>query len=163
MRGIGLGASLWFLAAGLAWSAEAPRALRLVDDRGEKIESPLEVCFQTGLRTECSNLGPGEVPAPPARFLSVRAEGSDHGPVSLRFEDLEAGDDGQLLARVPRKARLQIEKLPAEPLTVSVYDKGAPSFDKPLFSAQSVGEDGIKIPAGNFLISLSSARQAPDL
>lgn len=163
MRGIGLGASLWFLAAGLAWSAEAPGRLRLVDDRGEKIESPLEVCFQTGLRTECANLGPGEIPAPPARFLSVRAEGPDHGPVSLRFEDLEAGGDGGLLARVPRKARLQIEKLPAEPLTVSVYDRRAPSFDKPLLKVAGVGPEGLRIPAGEVLVALSSGEQAPDL
>ena len=99
---------------------------------------------------------------PPAPFLILRVEGPDHGPASLRYGDLEARE-GRLLARVPRKALLQIEKLPADLLTVSVYDQRAPSFDKPLFSAKSVGPDGIKIPAGDFLVSLSSGRQAPDL
>jgi hypothetical protein len=163
MRWIVLGASLWLLATGLAWSAEAPVALRFLDDRGEKIESALEVCFQTGLRVECKNLGPGESPAPPAQFLSLRVEGPDHGPVSLRYEDLEARADGQLLARVPRKALLQIDKLPTEPLTVSVYDRQAPSFDKPLLKVAGVGTEGIKIPTGEVLVVLSSGGQAPDL
>lgn len=154
MRRIGLGILLWLVAAGWA-SAE----IRFLDDRGEPIASPLEACFQMDLRTECVNSGSGDTVEPPGRFLLLRVEGPDHGPISLRYEELEEG----LLARVPRKALLQIEKLPADPLTVSVYDKRAPSFDKPLFSAKGVRPEGIKIPAGDFLVSFSSGRQAPDL
>jgi carboxypeptidase family protein len=154
MRRIALGILLWLVATRWA-SAE----IRFLDDRGEPVASPLEACFQTDLRTECVNSNSGAPIEPPGRFLLLRIEGPDHGPVSLRYEDLEEGR----FARVPRKALLQIEKLPADPLTVSVYDKRAPSFDKALFSANAVGQNGIKIPAGDFLVSLSSGRQAPDL
>lgn len=154
MRRIGLGFLLWLVAAGWA-SAE----IRFLDDRGEPIASPLDACFQTDRRTECMKSGSGGPVEPPGPFLILRVEGPDHGPASLRPEDLETRE-GRLFARVPRKALLQIEKPPAEPLTISIYDKRAPSFDKPLFSAQG-GQ--IKIPAGDFLISLSSGRQAPDL
>lgn len=154
MKQISLGVLLWLVTASGA-SAE----IRFLDDRGEPIASPLEACFQTDLRTECVNSGSGGPVEPPGRFLLLRVDGPDHGPVSLRYEDLE---DGRF-ARVPRKALLQIEKLPAEPLAVSIYDKQSPAFDKPLFSAKGVGQDGAKIPAGDFLVSLSSGRQAPDL
>lgn len=154
MRRAGFGFLLWLAAAGWA-SAE----IRFLDDRGEPITSPLEACFQTDRRTECVNSNSGGPVEPPGRFLLLRVDGPDHGPVSLRYEDLE---DGRV-ARVPRKALLQIEKLPAEPLTISVYDKRASSFDKPLLSAKGVGPEGIKVPAGDFLVSFSSGRQAPDL
>lgn len=157
MRRIGLGVLLWLVAARWA-SAE----VRFLDDLGKPVASPLEACFQTDLRTECLSSGSGGPVDPPGRFLLLRVEGPGHGPASLRYEDLEARE-GSLLARIPRKVLLQIEKLPAEPLTVSVYDKRASSFDKPLFSAKGVRPEGIKIPAGDFLISFSSGHQAPDL
>ena len=52
MRGIGLGVLLWLVTASWA-SAE----IRFLDDRGEPVGSPLEVCFQTDRRTECVNSG----------------------------------------------------------------------------------------------------------
>jgi hypothetical protein len=45
MRGIALSFILWILSAGVAWPASGPPIV-LRDDRGEKIASPLEVCFQ---------------------------------------------------------------------------------------------------------------------
>lgn len=157
MKRVVLGFLLGWLAAGVA-SAE----VRFLDDRGEPITGPLEACFQTGRRTECVNSNAGEGIAPPEGTLILHIEGPGHGPVALRYEALEARE-GHLFARVPRKALLKIEKLPTEPLIVSLFDKRAASFDKPAFTAESVGVEGIKVPAGDFLVSLASGRQAPDL
>jgi hypothetical protein len=161
MRGIVWGFALWITAAGAAWPAVPSIALR--DDLGERIASSLEVCFRTDLRADCVELGVGDDFTPPDRLLSLRVEGPDHGPASFQAADLKAGEDGGLTLRVPRKALLQIDKLPAEGLSVALYDKGAASFDKPLTGARGVGPAGVKIPAGEFLIALSSGRKAPDL
>jgi len=161
MRGIAWGFILWMVGTGIAWPASAP-PIALRDDRGEKIASPLEVCFQADLRGDCVNLGAGDGFTPPDRLRSLRIEGPDHGPVSFQAGDLQAGEDGRLTLRVPRKALLRIDGLPAEPLSVAVYEPGAASFDKPRIGAR-VGPAGLKIPAGEFLVALSSGRKAPDL
>ncbi len=162
MRGIASSFILWILSAGVAWPASGP-SIALRDDLGEKIASPLEVCFQADLRGDCVNLEAGDGFTPPDRLRSLRVEGPDHGPASFQAGDLEAGEDGRLTLRVPRKALLRIDKLPAEPLNVAVYDPGAASFDKPLAVARGVGPAGLKIPAGEFLVALSGGRKAPDL
>jgi hypothetical protein len=165
MRGIALSFILWIAAAGTAWPAEAPAAappIALRDDRGEKIASPLEVCFQADLRGDCVNLGAGDGFTPPGRLRSLRVEGPDHGPASFQAVDLKAGEDGRLTLRVPRKALLRIDKPPAESLSVAIYNPGAASFDKPRINAR-MGPAGLKIPAGEFLVALSSGRKAPDL
>jgi Carboxypeptidase regulatory-like domain len=157
MRRIFLGCSLWIAVAGIAWSADASAPLRFLDDRGEGIGSALEVCFQIDLRTECVERGPGDEVIPPPRFQSLRVEGPDHGPASFRFEELQAE------IRIPRKVLLQIGKFPAEPLTVSVYDPHAKAFEKPVATIPAAGPDGVKIPAGEILVALSSGGHAPDL
>ena len=162
MRGIASSFILWILSAGVAWPASGP-SIALRDDLGEKIASPLEVCFQADLRGDCVNLEAGDGFTPPDRLRSLRVEGPDHGPAFFQAGDLEAGEDGHLTLRVPRKALLRIDKLPAEPLNVAVYDPGAASFDKPLAVARGVGQAGLKIPAGEFLVALSGGRKAPDL
>jgi len=161
MRGIVSSFILWIAAAGIAWPAAVP-AVTLRDDLGERIASPLEVCFQSDLRGGCVNLAAGDGFAPPDRLRSLRIEGPDHGPASFQAGDLEAGEDGRLVLRVPRKALLRIDKLPAEPLNVAVYDPGAASFDKPWIDAR-MGPAGLRIPAGELLVALSEGRKAPDL
>jgi hypothetical protein len=138
MRRIALSVFLWAGVGGPVWSTDPPAALRLLDDRGEMIEAPLEVCFQAELRADCVSLGSGETFSPPARLRSVRVEGPDHGPVSARFEDFERDEGGQLLLRVPRKALLQIDERPPGPLTVSVYNTRAASLDKPFLTVSGV-------------------------
>ncbi len=165
MRVICLGLCLWISAARMAWpAAPAPAGppIGLRDDRGERITSPLEICFRTELRGDCVDLKAGDDFTPPARWQSLRVEGPDHGPASFQAEDFEAGSDGPLVLRIPWKALLQIGKLPGEPLTVSLYDQQAPSFDKPRITAL-VGLEGLKIPAGEYVVSLSLGRKAPDL
>ena len=169
MRSIVLGLTLCVVriaAPGIVW-AQAPAAsvppVDLRDDRGEPVASPLEICFRTDLRSDCANLAAGDTFTPPAPLRSLRAEGPDHGPISFQDADLKPGADGHLRLRVPRKALLQIDKLPAEPLDAAVYDVKAASFDKPLAAARKVGPGGVKIPAGELLVALSSGRKAPDL
>ncbi len=163
MRSVALSVLMWAVFAGSAWPVEPSAALRILDDRGERVEDSLTVCFQTGLHQECKDVGPSETLTPPARFQSLRVEGPGHGPVSLRQEELAADAEGHWVLRVPRKAHLKIDHLPAEPLSISVYDPRAPSFDKPLLNVRGVGPEGIAIPSGEFLISLSSGHRAPDL
>jgi len=152
---------LWIAAVGFA-TAEAPVSLRLLDDRGLEIEGPLEVCFQVDVRTECSTVNPGGTVTLPIRFLSVRAEGPDHGPVTVLLEGLEADAAGKAVVRVPRKALLRVEGLPAEPLTVSLYDPRAASLVKP-FSSARFGAQGVKVPVGELVVSLTAGKRAPDL
>ena len=61
MRFVRLGLCLWITAAGMAWPAEAPvpagTPIGLRDDQGERIASPLEICFRTDLRGDCVSLG----------------------------------------------------------------------------------------------------------
>ncbi|MFL6263829.1 MAG: carboxypeptidase regulatory-like domain-containing protein [Thermoanaerobaculia bacterium] len=168
MRSIALGLTLCAICVAVSGAAraQAPAApvppLDFRDDRGEPLASPLEVCFRTDLRADCVNVAAGEPFIPPAPLRSLRLEGPDHGPASFQEEDLRPGADGRLLVRVPRKALLQIDKPPAEPLDAAVYDVKAASFAKPLAKAR-VGPAGIKVPAGELLVALSSGRKAPDL
>ena len=61
-----------------------------------------------------------------------------------------------------RKAQLSVEGLPREPLTVSLYEPRDASFRQPAFRARVAGE-GLKIPAGSFLLSLAAPGRAPDM
>lgn len=61
------------------------------------------------------------------------------------------------------QARLQIDKLPAEPVDAYVYDAGAAAFDRPLAAVRGVSPSGIEIPAGDLLVVLRSGGNAPDL
>jgi hypothetical protein len=63
---------------------------------------------------------------------------------------------------VPRKAFLQIEKLPSDPLTVSVFRQRAPSFRNPIFNGV-VGAAGVEVPAGDLVLALAARGRAPDL
>src|SRR5579885_3478464 len=139
--------------------------LHLVDDRGQAITLPLEVCLQVALRTECRQTASGEVFQLPEAFYSLRVEGEDHGPSALRREELRIQADGSFRAVVARKARLRIEmKDRRQPLTLSLYSPTDPSFREPAFRTQLAPDEAeVKIPAGAFLVSLTLGRNAPDL
>lgn len=153
------------LAFGLAGSAQttAGQSLRLEDDRGQTIDEPLSVCFQIALASQCSEVRPGEAVALPASFAGVRAEGAHHGPVSVLDRELRpAGNGGPQVLRVPRKALLQVEKLPSDPLTVSAFRQRAASFRNPIFNGV-VGPAGVEVPAGDLVLALAARGGAPDL
>ncbi len=139
--------------------------LHLVDDRGKAILSPLDLCFQVELRTDCRSVVPGKEVRIGTSFYSLRIEGPEHGPVRLRREELKAQDDGSYRIAVPRKARLRIDSgLRRDPLTVSLYAPASPTFREPIFRARlEPGETEAKIPAGTFIASLTLAQNAPDL
>src|SRR3954469_20782264 len=169
MRSVTLGLTLCVVCVSISGTARAQASaaavppVDLLDDRGEPIASPLEICFRTDLKSDCVDLAAGDAFIPPAPLRSFRAEGPDHGPALLEGAALRPGADGRVRLRIPRKALLRIDKLPAEPLEVAVYDVKAVSFDKPLAAARKVGPAGVKIPAGELLVALDSGRKAPDL
>lgn len=66
------------------------------------------------------------------------------------------------LAQAPAKARLLIDKLPAEPLDLGVFDPGAASFDRPLVFVHGVSPSGVEVPAGDLLVVLRAGLHAPD-
>jgi hypothetical protein len=70
---------------------------------------------------------------------------------------------GPVWAQAAAKARLQIDKLPAEPLDLAVFGAGASSFDRPLAFVHGVSAAGVEIPAGDLLVVLRAGRSAPDL
>jgi len=70
---------------------------------------------------------------------------------------------GLAWAQAPAKARVQINKLPAEPLDAAVFDAAATSFDRPLAFVHGVSAAGFEIPTGDLLVVLRTGRSAPDL
>lgn len=159
-----IGLALVFTAVAFAplyAAAESP-SLRFVDDRGKTIAGELEVCFQIGTRNECVS-GRGTPVQMPSEFVSVRVEGPDHGPVSVRRQDLKGELNGTRFLIVPRKALLQIGAGPEERLTVSLYRQDDPSFRTPSFRSEVRGGSSLKVPAGDHLVSLSASGRAPDL
>ena len=152
-------ASAWTLAsAGLALADD----VRLVDDRGEPVAAPIEVCIVTGLERSCQHVERGLL-ATSADFDSITAEGPEHGPLSIRRQDLLAGGDGAARLVVPRKARLRVRQLPAGPVSLSLYRSDDPSFRRPAARIPSSGGDRIFIPAGDFVLSVAAPDRAPDL
>lgn len=175
-RCVGALAGLCWLAVAVPAGASAP-PLRLVDDLGKAIDSPLEVCFELAMRKECMHVAPRAVVRTPEDFFGLRVEGDDHGPARLRREDMSAQADGSFRVAVPRKALLDVARPdrvratagsgPAgdrQALTVSLYSPVDPSFREPAFRAELAGADWrVKIPAGDFVASLTQAAGAPDL
>jgi hypothetical protein len=159
-----IAAALFSAAFALAFSQAVakPASLRLVDDRGKAVTGKLEVCFQIGTRNDCVTAAGAPVQVPP-EFLSVRAEGPDHGPVSAPRQDLKRNPDGDLLLAVPRKALLQIGGSPESRLSVSLYRQSDPSFRAPIFREEVRAGSSLKVPAGEHLVSLTAAGRAPDL
>jgi hypothetical protein len=153
------GRIFWSLVIAGILSAGSAQALELVDDQGEPIRSSLEICFQIDLATRCVSVPGAAGVSPPAEYQSVRIEGPDHGPNSFQRRDVQLA---QAPLRIVRKARLRIENLPQEPLTVSLYNPKEADFRTPLVRFRA-GSAGIKIPAGDHIASLAAGRKAPDL
>lgn len=140
----------------------AEPVLRLTDEHGQAIDEPLSVCFQVDLASRCADVKPGEAVALPPAFASVRAEGAHHGPVSVRDRELRPAADGGRTLQVPRKALLHIDKLPADPLTLSAFRPRADSFRNPVFHG-TVGPAGVEVPSGDLVLALEAKGHAPDL
>jgi len=136
--------------------------LRLTDEHGQAIDEPLSVCFQVDLASRCTDVKPGEAVALPPAFASVRAEGAHHGPVSVRDRELRPGADGGRTLPVPRKAVLHVDKLPAEPLTLSAFRPRADSFRNTVFHG-TVSAAGVEVPSGDLVLALEAKGHAPDL
>jgi hypothetical protein len=166
-------------AATAASGAGAQQLMHLVDDRGKAIVAPLEICFQLGLRSDCRRVSRGEEVRAPASFYGVRIEGPDHGPLDLHREQLAPQPDGSLRIVVARKALLDVLDLPRtkpeppaiggaavgnRPLTVSLHAAQDRDFREPVFRAQlQPGRSSLRVPAGDFVASLTMAPFAPDL
>src|SRR4051812_34417965 len=117
VRWIGLALVFMTFAWAPICAAAESGAMDLVDDRGKAIAGELEVCFQAGIRSDCVSGRKARVQVP-REFFSVRVEGPDHGPVSVRRQDLKRGPSGDPILVVPRKALLQIGGGPGERLSV---------------------------------------------
>jgi hypothetical protein len=154
----------WFLGVcALAGAAGAQPFLRIVDDVDHAIDERISVCFQVELAQQCSEVQSGAAVTMPPAFTSVRAEGAHHGPVSVHARDLHpAPEGGPPVLRVPRKAFLRVEGLPADPLTVEVFRARAPSFRNPVFRGV-VGAAEAEIPSGELVLALEARGRAPDL
>lgn len=155
------------LLAFMAMQADAAGAggghLQLVDDRGLRLASPVEACFQVELSTDCARISPeADLTLPPV-FGSVRIEGPDYGPVSLRqLEIARLGTDGKPL-QIPRKATLRVESRGEAPSTVSLYRLDEPDLRRAAFRLEIPAAEAVKVPAGEFLVSISRRGSAPVL
>ncbi len=157
-----------------AEGAEASGTVRLEDDRGQALDSPVEACFVHELSTDCV-----EVPADRAvlelrPFDSLRIEGRDHGPVRVRPRDVERsaerGGEGPPRLTVPRKTLLRVRRAPERGLSANLYrpsgDFTRPAHAFDLARAPDAGEGGPverKVPAGEWVLALESRGLAPQL
>jgi hypothetical protein len=142
-----------------------PAALHLVDDRGKAVDSPVEVCFNVELRTDCRLVAPSDPVYLSAGFHGVRIEGEAHGPLTLRREQMKALSDGSFRIRLARKALLGVQTgLREKPLTVSLYSPQDATFREPFFRGRlDPRATQMRIPAGDFIASLTLEGDAPDL
>ncbi|HTO77375.1 MAG TPA: carboxypeptidase-like regulatory domain-containing protein [Thermoanaerobaculia bacterium] len=152
-----------FLMFAAPLSLAAPLRLHLLDDRGSTIGSSIKVCVYRGVETICFEQSPYEVPTSMRDFDSLTAEGPSHGPIHLRRIDLRHEGTDELSVRIPRKAELAIQGLPADPITLSLYGSDDATFRKPAFRFENVKAMGLLIPAQRFVLALSDGRNAPDL
>jgi hypothetical protein len=137
------------------------QSFQFQDDQGLPIASDLQVCFVVGTRSDCRPVsGLADLPA---EFSSLRIEGPDHGPLSLKRSDLKPDAEGRVLVKVPRKAELRILRRQKRRLSLSLYPQDDASFRTPAFRTEVQADGWLKIPAGDHLASLSSEGQAPDL
>ncbi|MGH9361897.1 MAG: hypothetical protein ACRD2T_08265, partial [Thermoanaerobaculia bacterium] len=155
--------ALFLLATAPAGQAAAGERLLLRDDRGESIPGPLEVCFQLSLRADCRSVTGGEVALPVEGFRSVRIEGTEHGPSSVRRDELSPAAAGALTARVPRKAMLRVEGAPEPVPTLSLYPVDDDAFRRAAFRAPLPRGGALRVPSGEWLASLGRPGSAPDL
>lgn len=139
----------------------------LVDDRGEPLAAPLELCFVHELETECVERSEEDAGAVELQeFDTLRVEGPEHGPTTLRrhsLNELEGESSGVGRLTVPRKARLEVRGLPDDPVTLSLYPVDEPLARRPRFRSEVPKEGMLWIPAGDHLAALSDTGSAPDL
>lgn len=138
--------------------------LAFVDDRGEPVAEPLEVCTVAGLDTSCDRVEPGETVRGDG-FDSLSVEGATHGPTRIERQALVRDDGGRLVVVVPRKAAIVLRALPpaGEAVALTLYDAGSPDFRRPAHRVARVDTDRVLVPAGEFVLSLSTQGRAPDL
>lgn len=142
----------------------APQAtLQLVDDQREPIESPLEVCVVRGVDRSCSTVQSGTLEGLPFDFDFLTIDGEDHGPETIPRVDLEWRDNQSALATVPRKATLTVGHVPHDGARLTLYRVTDANFRQPVLRTSVESGGHVKVPAGQFLVSLSSKGLAPDL
>lgn len=142
------------------------RVLRFQGDQGLPITSDVQVCFVLGTRSECRSVAhapAAELADLPAGFSSLRVEGPDHGPLTLKPSDLAPDGNGLALVRVPRKAEIEILGRQERRLALSLYSQDDATFRSPVFRAEIRTDGFLRIPAGDHLVSLALEGKAPDL
>ena len=158
-------ALIFVLATLLIGSAGEAATLSFIDDAGQTVQGPLEICVAKshGLPRDCSSLPAGSELLSIGDFGWIRVEGPEHGPVTALKDDLRR-TDRQLTITVPRKATLRVVRRssPEEKLTLSLYSQTDSSFRQPTFRDR-VEREELNIPAGSFMASLSFSKLAPDL
>ncbi len=152
----------WVLLAGLDPSGKG-LPIRLVDDRGVPLASPVEACFQIDLRQDCVTVMPGADLVLPSELRSLKLEGPDYGPLSVSEREAHRKASEAQPLHVARKAALQVRQPGKAPLVLSLYSFDDPDLRKRAYRTDLPEKGAVKVPAGDFLASLSQAGSAPDL
>lgn len=162
-RAPALAASLLLLLPGPVGAAPGD-LLELADDRGEPLGAAVELCFVEGLGTECVGRVPGDGSVElPASFDLLRVEGPEHGPVSARRRDLPAAAKGVRRLAVPRKALLRVRGAGDQRLTAALRPLDALDAGRPAHGLAVPAAGELRVPAGEWLLSLEGRGAAPDL
>jgi hypothetical protein len=143
-------------------STVAPCRLVAVDDRSEPISETLTLCL-AGVET-CSPFEPSssEVSLDSGQRLTL--EGPRHGPATAQIERLPR-HSGVCSIVVPCKARVQVatESTGPKRATSSFYAAATGDLDEPMERLPFGAAGEVFVPAGSYVVSLSSPGWAPDL
>ncbi len=154
----------WVVLTGLGISGgEAPLSIRLVDDRGIPLSSLVETCFQIDLKQDCIAVPPKSDLTLPSGFRSFRVEGSDYGPLVMTDIEVRRRALGERSLRIPRKATLQVRNRGETSLVLSLYALDDEELRRPVHRLEIPKKGPVKVPAGEFLTSLSQSGSAPGL
>jgi hypothetical protein len=154
----------WAVLAGLATvSGEAPARIPLIDDRNVALASPVEACFQIDLRQECVAVAAGSDLVLLPGFRSLKIEGNDYGPLATSELEVRRKTAGDQPLQVTRKATLKVRSRGKPATALSLYRLDDSDLRRPAHRIEIPKKGPVKVPAGEFLASLSKPGSAPDL
>lgn len=144
--------------------------VRVFDDRGKPLRSAVEFCYKRKAESyQCLQVdGTSGAVTVPKQVLSIRVEGENYGPFDVSPLELRISDR-ELLLRVPRKARLQVQGPEQDrdaPLVLSLYAAQDSVLRTPVLEetvAPSNRPWVVKIPSGDYILVISRADQAPQV
>lgn len=140
------------------------RPLTFVDDRGAPITSGLRVCLSGPRGESCRSEPPYQLPADLAGLDRLLVEGPRHGPRTWPVTEVVRHVGDRTALAVPRKTRVQVAgRRGPGPVALTLYSPVSREFRDPIERLSVMPEEGVWVPSGEWLASLSTKGLAPVL